>query len=236
VEAGSPAFLLADTVQDGGVAGTDNASLDGERDPSSTPSPGEREPMVLSTEPPPVKSSSLRAVSVLMVLAAISLGGYATWLYVLHPPGKPALRPTGPLPTVSVAATQRAQKAEPKLADTEDEPYAKKLAEAQELLKTDPQRAVDAFKAAFADGNMPAARSLLSHAAVAVEEKGKCRLTASAARAPSRSIPRCPDRAWRSRRRGRWSAGSTTIKTRAAGRCSRCCSTRRCGASRCRWT
>jgi hypothetical protein len=127
-----------------------------------------------------VKSSSLRAVSVLMVLAALSLGGYATWLYVLHPPGKPALHspPSAARPTPSAhAASKRPAKPEPVMTDTESEAYAQKIAEAQELLRSDPARAIDGFRAAFQDGGMPAARSLLSHAQVAIEEKSKCRLT-----------------------------------------------------------
>ncbi|MFZ5890621.1 MAG: serine/threonine protein kinase [Myxococcota bacterium] len=149
-------------------------------DPSSPP-PGAREPMVLSTEPPGARSGSLRAVSVLMVLAAVALGGYATWLYLLHPPGKPAERPAAanvPRVTPSARPTKKTPKAEPSaVADVEMEAYAKKIGEAQELLLTEPGRAVDAFRAAFQDGAKPAARSLLSHASVAVEEASKCKVT-----------------------------------------------------------
>ncbi|MGC4089108.1 MAG: hypothetical protein QM756_14735 [Polyangiaceae bacterium] len=146
-------------------------------DPSSPP-PGAREPMVLSTEAPPARGSSLRAV--LMVLAAVSLGGYATWLYWLHPPGKPATRPAT-LSQASATPSARPKKA-PKpdvttLAAVEDEAYAKKIGEAQELLLSEPARAVDAFRAAFQDGAKPAARSLLSHASVAIEEASKCKVT-----------------------------------------------------------
>jgi serine/threonine-protein kinase len=150
-------------------------------DPSSPP-PGAREPMVLSTEPPAARSGSLRAVSVLMVLAAAALGGYATWLYLLHPPGKPAERPAAqsvPRATPSVRpSSKKAPKQEPTgMTDVEDEAYAKKISEAQELLLKEPARAVDAFRAAFQDGAKPAARSLLSHASVAVEEASKCKVT-----------------------------------------------------------
>jgi len=63
------------------------------------------------------------------------------------------------------------------MADVEVEAYARKISEAQELLLTEPGRAVDAFRAAFQDGGKPAARSLLSHASVAVEEASKCKVT-----------------------------------------------------------
>jgi hypothetical protein len=177
-----PDFLAADTVREESPAlraGVDAADDAHSQDLASSPPPNAREPMVLSTEPPPVKSSSLRAVSVLMVLAALALGGYATWLYVLHPPGKQALKaPTSAARVTSSAHPKRPQpKPEPVMTDVESEGYAKKIAEAQELLRTDPAGAIEAFRAAFQDGSMPAARSLLSHAAVAVEEKSKCKLT-----------------------------------------------------------
>jgi serine/threonine protein kinase len=169
----TPAFLTADTVVDNRLPhGLDDA------DRASTPTPGERDPMVLSTETPPAKSSSLRAVSVLMVLSALALGGYATWLYVLHPPGKPELRP--PPSAARLVPSSRPKpppKAEPVMTDTESEPYAQKIAEGQQLLQKEPALAIEAFRAALKDGGMPPARSLLSHAQIALEEKGKCRLT-----------------------------------------------------------
>lgn len=177
-----PDFLNADTVREespllrgGGDPNDDSHS----QDLTSSPPPGAREPMVLSTEPPAVKSGSLRAVSVLMVLAALALGGYATWLYVLHPPGKPATKPPtfAARPATSVHPKRPAPKPEPVMTDVESEPYAKKIAEAQELMRSDPARAIETFRAAFQDGSMPAARSLLSHATIAVEEKSKCRVT-----------------------------------------------------------
>ncbi len=154
------------------------AELGSGHEPSNPP-PGAREPMVMSTEPPPVRSSSLRAVSLLMVLAAVALGAYATWLYLLHPPGKPAARPTQASVPHVVAAPKpkKAPKPEPVMADVESESYARKISEAQELLRSEPVRAVEAFRLAFQDGAKPAARSLLSHASVAVEEAGKCKVT-----------------------------------------------------------
>ena len=177
-DGGVPSFLSADTVVENRRPAGD--LRDGAAsDPTSTPSPGERDPMVLSTEPPAARSSSLRAISVLMVLSALALGGYATWLYVLHPPGKPALRPQpAPLRSAASARPSKVQpKSEPMMTDSESEPYARKLAEGQELLAKDPALALDAFRTALKDGGMPAARSLLSHAQIAIDEKGKCRLT-----------------------------------------------------------
>ncbi|HET9956547.1 MAG TPA: serine/threonine-protein kinase, partial [Polyangiaceae bacterium] len=137
-----------------------------------------RQAVELPTEPEPERSGSLRGLSILMVFAALSLGGYATWLYVLHPPGKPADVAKPPTrPAASTSEARRPTKTDAVLSDAETEPYAKKIAEAQELLRTDPARAVEAFRAALKEGSQPAARSLLSHAAVAVEEAGDCRVT-----------------------------------------------------------
>lgn len=150
-------------------------------DPNS-PLPGAREPMVLASESTTPRSS-LRAVSVLMVLAAATLGGYATWLYLLHPPGKSLDRPATASPARTSPSSRVTAKKAPKteaptaMAEVEDEAYAKKIGEAQALLLTEPGRAVDAFRAAFQDGAKPAARSLLSHASVAVEEASKCKVT-----------------------------------------------------------
>src|SRR5215212_6843453 len=138
--------------------GTDAADDAHSHDLASSPPPNARDPMVLSTEPPPVKSSSLRAISVLMVLAAVSLGGYATWLYVLHPPGKTASHAPASAARVTPSAhPKRAPKPEPVMTDVESEPYAQKIAEAQELMRTDPARAIETFRVAFQDGAMPAA-------------------------------------------------------------------------------
>src|SRR5690606_20057359 len=62
-------------------------------------------------------------------------------------------------------------------APVRDESYIEKLSEAQALLATDPKGALDVFKAAFDRGNMPAARSLLTQATVALEEGGACKVT-----------------------------------------------------------
>jgi serine/threonine-protein kinase len=133
-------------------------------------------PEPVSRRPP---SSGLGALAIATVLA---LGGYAAWFYWLHPPGeagavvRTAKGGAKPQPSVS-------QRSKPKPAvDPETEPYAAVLAEAQSLFAKEPKKALERFKEAYAMGSAAPARSLLSHATVAVEEtsaKG-CKVTAIA--------------------------------------------------------
>jgi hypothetical protein len=123
----------------------------------------------------------------LLLCATLALGAYAVWLYVLHPPGK--REPAASLAAPRVSATASAPKREPRetreprpqprpIEAEENEPYALRLAEAQELMPRDSKRALEIFQSVFRQSNMPAARSLLAHATVAVEEAaGKCAVT-----------------------------------------------------------
>lgn len=119
---------------------------------------------------PPHRSSSFRTISFLMVAAALTLGGYAAWLYLLHPPGR-SVAPTDSARRLPTARARRSDK------NAQNEDYVEKLSEGQELLATDARRALEAFKVAFERGNMPAARSLLTQATIASEEGGPCQLT-----------------------------------------------------------
>jgi serine/threonine-protein kinase len=132
---------------------------------------------VVTAEP---RSSGLPA---LFLAAAVVLGGYAIWLTVLHPPGEidgpPRARAARPVPSASSA------RAEPKLRvqrDPDTEPFAQLMREGQALFAKDPAQALEKMKAAMAFGSASPARSLLSHASVAVEEatKGGCRVQAIA--------------------------------------------------------
>ncbi|HYP78104.1 MAG TPA: serine/threonine-protein kinase [Polyangiaceae bacterium] len=159
-----------------------------ERAPPSPPRPAP--PPVV--EPTPVLGASAapvpsmrpesrtgRAISVLLLLSALSLGAYAVWLYVLHPPGQPAAvrtavpkaRPTSSTPPLSQAAASAARAAEA-------EAYAMKISRAQELLANgDGKASLDAFKDAM-KGGAAVARSVLSHMSTAIEEpSGPCKLT-----------------------------------------------------------
>jgi serine/threonine-protein kinase len=147
--------------------------------------PDARAPSAISVEPEISRSPAARAISVLLLCATAALGAYAVWLYVLHPPGKRAPAPVVAAPRPSVPAS--APRKEPREVRTppraieaeENEPYALRLAEAQELMPRDAKRALDIFQTVFRQSNMPVARSLLSHATVAVEETdGKCAVTA----------------------------------------------------------
>jgi serine/threonine protein kinase len=138
----------------------------------------------LSSTPPSAKNaegSSGKAISILMFVALVCVGGYAAWLYVLHPPGKSAASPLQT--TSSGSAPVRSSKNSPKSAETADpDVYAKLLFEAQDMLTNGSAKAaLDSFKAAFAAGSQPPARSFLSQATVVAEEGGgACRVDALA--------------------------------------------------------
>ena len=143
---------------------------------------GDAEPggEVMTPQPAPRRppSSGLGALAIATVLA---LGGYAAWFYWLHPPGEPevAVRTAkGVKPQPSAPLTMKVKPS----VDPETEPYALALAEAQTMFGKEPTKALERFKEAYAMGSAAPARSLLSHATVAVEEaapKG-CRVTAIA--------------------------------------------------------
>ena len=123
------------------------------------------------------ESSTGRAISALLLLSALSLGAYAIWLYVLHPPSTPQIvRSATPklkstASAISPAAVSAARAAEA-------EAYAQKISHAQELLASgDGKGALDAFKDAM-KGGAAVARSVLSHMQIAIEEpSGPCKLT-----------------------------------------------------------
>jgi serine/threonine protein kinase len=134
--------------------------------------------------PGPVVTAESRSsgLPALFLAAAVVLGGYALWLTVLHPPGEIDRSPrlaSRPVPSASAA------RAEPKLRvqrDPDTEPFAQLMREGQALFAKDPAQALEKMKAAMAFGSASPARSLLSHASVAVEEatKGGCKVQAIA--------------------------------------------------------
>jgi len=127
------------------------------------------------------EASSGKAISILLFVALVCLGGYAAWLYVLHPPGKSAASPLAS--RSSGAAGGKPGKSSPKSGETSDsDAYAKLLFEAQDMLTNgSAKEALESFKAAFAAGSQPPARSLLSQATVVAEEGGgACRVDALA--------------------------------------------------------
>ncbi len=129
------------------------------------------------------EASSGKAISTLMFTALVCLGGYAAWLYVLHPPGKPRAGAAPSSRSASSAAASKLTKKPTKNAVSPDtEAYSKLLFEAQDLLSNGTAGvALERFKLAFQAGAQPAARSLLSQASVVVEEGGgACRVSALA--------------------------------------------------------
>jgi serine/threonine protein kinase len=124
-------------------------------------------------------SSPWRAVSSLLAVALIALSGYAAWLYLVHPPAhaptRPATQPPSSVSSVPAASASAPDYSKP----LETEPFAKKISEAQALLR-DGKRddSLAAFKEAFNLGGTGVARGLLNHAAVVVPNSdGKCKAT-----------------------------------------------------------
>jgi eukaryotic-like serine/threonine-protein kinase len=134
---------------------------------------------------PSTEASSGKAISILMFVALVCLGGYAAWLYVLHPPGKStaATGATAKTRPSGAGGSAKSPKSAAKSGDAADsDAYARLLFEAQDLLTNGSAKdALESFKAAFAAGAQPPARSLLSQATVVVEEgTGTCRVDALA--------------------------------------------------------
>jgi serine/threonine protein kinase len=128
------------------------------------------------------EASSGKAISILMLVALVCLGGYAAWLYVLHPPGT-STAATAPSAKGSASERVKSSKTAGKSGENADsDAYAKLLFEAQDLLTNGSAKdALERFKAAFAAGSQPPARSLLSQATIVVEEgSGACRVDALA--------------------------------------------------------
>jgi len=127
------------------------------------------------------EASSGKAISILMFVALVCLGGYAAWLYVLHPPGKSTTTVGNPRGAPATSGATKLTKAAAKSGDAPDaDIYAKLLFEAQDMLTNgSAKEALESFKAAFAAGGAAPARSLLSQATVLVEEgSGPCRVDA----------------------------------------------------------
>ena len=95
-----------------------------------------------------------------MLMSALSLGAYAVWLYVLHPPGQAhAVIRTTPNPRSSSSAVSPAAAVSAKAAEADA--TAAKIARGQELLASgDGKGALDVFKDAL-KGNTAVARSVL---------------------------------------------------------------------------
>jgi len=183
------------------------------------------------------KSGGFNAISALMVLAAITLGGYATWLYVLHPPGKPEPKPLSvasarPQPSARSKRAAKPVESAP-VSDVESDGYAKKIGEAQQLLVTDPAGAIEMLRSTLKGGEMPATRSLLAHAQVLLEETGKCKVTGIARPRPFQlEVP--VSRPAIALAKARWWPGWTITKIQGGAKPTRSCSIRRCAVSPCR--
>lgn len=120
-----------------------------------------------STFPPP-RTGAGRAILWLGLASVLTLGGYALWLYVLHPPGG--------LDAATQAATgESALRRQP----AESAPYAATINEAQEMLGSGKhEAAIEKLKAALEmEGGKIVGQSLLAHTEAAFEgPRETCRL------------------------------------------------------------
>ena len=152
--------------------------------PAAAPPPGSA-PAPDPTLPSTPEETALRpargsgpAVAALLLFAALALSGYAVWLYVLHPPGGAgaAAAPSGSQATPAGSGSAGVTELTPR----ETEPYAIQIAAGQQAFRDGKlEDAVALFKEAFANGGSNVARTLATHAAVALETNdGKCKPTA----------------------------------------------------------
>jgi serine/threonine-protein kinase len=134
----------------------------------------------LASQAPSAEASSGKAISILMFVALVCLGGYAAWLYVLHPPAKGAGTANSAKAGSSAAGAKSGKSPGKSENEPDSEAYAKLLFSAQDMLTNGSAKAaLESFKAAFAAGGQPPARSLLSQATVVAEEGGgTCRVSA----------------------------------------------------------
>jgi len=167
--------LIASELAPTQVSAPPDASPPTRREPpSNTGTPPTPAPVM--SERPAAERGAGRAISILMLLSALSLGAYAIWLYVLHPPGQPeVVHSAAPKPHASASAAPVVTSG-PR--PVESDAFALKIAHAQELLAQGQGKdALDAFKDSL-KGGAPVARSVLSHMSVAIEEpSGPCKLT-----------------------------------------------------------
>jgi serine/threonine-protein kinase len=134
---------------------------------------GQVSPDPQSVEPPsfpPPRGGAGRAILWLGLASVLALGGYALWLYVLHPPGG--------LESATRAAT--GEGAEPlRRQPAENAPYAVAINEAQELLGDGKhEAAIGKLKSALdMEGGKIVGQSLLAHTEAAFEGPAQaCRL------------------------------------------------------------
>jgi hypothetical protein len=153
-----------------------------DRQPNTTREPPPPPPRPIPLTPAPLasqrpESGTGRAISVLMLISALTLGAYAVWLYVLHPPGQAhAVIANTPLAHSASSAVGPAAAVSARAAEADAS--AAKIARGQELLASgDGKGALEVFKDAL-KGNTPVARSVLSHMSIPIEEpSGPCKLT-----------------------------------------------------------
>ncbi len=122
--------------------------------------------------PEPKSATGTGAFVWLILLAAVALGGYALWLYVLHPPG-------GSMASSSEEDEDGSDAPEKKPVPAEIEPFALQIGSGQDwLTKGNIDNATKMFKEAFKTAGSEVARGLsLQTGAVMEAPPGPCKLT-----------------------------------------------------------
>lgn len=129
---------------------------------------------------PPIKSATGTGAFVwLIALAAVALGGYALWLYVLNPPTPHAAITDQTDRTNPRAAASQEASGEAKPVPAEVEPFALQIGSGQDWLsKGNIDNATRMFKEAFKTSGSEVARGLLLQTTAAEEARGgPCTLT-----------------------------------------------------------
>ncbi|MGE0322945.1 MAG: serine/threonine protein kinase [Polyangiaceae bacterium] len=152
-------------------------SPDAEPAPQSAPSSNEPQVPSIAAPDAPASGSGLgKAIAVLLLVSAMAIGGYAFWLYVVHPPEAGTPSPAAS----SVASVETPPAPLPSSTEPlETAPYALQISSAQKLLSENKQsEALSMFREAFNAGGTRVARGLLNQAGTALRpDKGYCHLT-----------------------------------------------------------
>lgn len=140
---------------------------------SSSQDPASEAKVIESLPAPQARSGTGRAIAVLLLTAMLAVGGYAAWLYVVHPPRVGELKAVAK--RLDFVETDEAVERKP----VEVEPFALQIGSAQErLLAGKREESLTMFKEAFNSGGHRAAQSLMYQATVALAKNpGPCKVT-----------------------------------------------------------
>jgi eukaryotic-like serine/threonine-protein kinase len=149
------------------------------------PAPDNAVPQNFDLSPSPTPEQALpqrgssRAVASLLGVAAVALGTYALWFYVLHPPPARHARTADSAAAAAASASADAGPEPEALAPREHDAYALQIASAEHwLVRGKRDNALAMFHEAFLNGGSTVARALFAHAGVALAPNNdKCQVT-----------------------------------------------------------